>query len=237
MLLYNRINQAPSGPTVEDYVTFLLTGTGTPSAAAPDPELSPLALPVILTTANWKWNLAGDSLQHGSTTGGFHAYEDLAEEIIDSGNWTMEIRADRYSTSTRDILFVVDETSVRSLIMFEGVDIGADKDMKVAIHDGTSQVYYTFGTTGVGVSNHYAVSWDGTTLRGFLNGVLVFSEAVTGLPSFGNSGNNTVWFGNSSSYSQWRGEFHDARIIKGLALYTANFTPPALGSLPLTGPL
>ena len=82
------------------------------------------------------------------------------------------------------------------------------------------------GTVNTGVWNHYAVTRSGNTLRLFLNGTQTTSATVTG--SYTNS---TVGFrvGDEpdSSNPAFNGYIDDLRITKGVARYTANFTPPS----------
>jgi hypothetical protein len=74
--------------------------------------------------------------------------------------------------------------------------------------------------------NHIVFTRDGTSLRSFVNGVLdvevtgvsaAIATRTTNNPIIGN------WFNNTYSVS---GYIEDLRITKGLARYTANFTPP-----------
>lgn len=81
-------------------------------------------------------------------------------------------------------------------------------------------------TIVAGVWTHLAVVLFGTSVTVYINGV-----AQTGVTSTG--GNPLVAptaalaFGTSAGSGQnWQGEIDDVRITKGLARYTANFTPP-----------
>jgi hypothetical protein len=75
--------------------------------------------------------------------------------------------------------------------------------------------------------NHVALTWDGTTVRTFVNGV---RDSLTGALSVANTGNpaaplvigtNTVSSGNRSYWGS-ASEFR----LSNIARYTANFTPP-----------
>jgi hypothetical protein len=73
-----------------------------------------------------------------------------------------------------------------------------------------------------GVWYHVAVTWDGSTYRGFVDGVLDFTiSSSTGLysgftPRIGCWDNGTgFWYGNIDQFI----------VYKGVALYTSNFTP------------
>ena len=71
---------------------------------------------------------------------------------------------------------------------------------------------------------HYAASWDGTTVRIFINGVLGNSGTLSG----GNIGNPnlTLNIGNSSINSNAAPVTLSEVRFSNIARYTANFTPP-----------
>jgi hypothetical protein len=86
----------------------------------------------------------------------------------------------------------------------------------------------TGGTVAINTWNHFAVSKSGTTTRMFLNGVQVGSS----LTDNNNYGNLPVVIGSRFSAEDFfTGYISNFRIIKGRALYTANFTP---STAPLT---
>lgn len=76
------------------------------------------------------------------------------------------------------------------------------------------------------VWSHWALTCDGTTLRLFLNGVL---EASAARPSSG-VGNSSapleIGAETAGAARQFKGWMDDFRFTKGVARYTANFTPP-----------
>lgn len=86
------------------------------------------------------------------------------------------------------------------------------------------------GTTTVSYNQWYffAISWDGTTHRGFLNGNMEYSVAK----SFGwkNTGAPFRLGRMTETPSDWErainGYLDEIRVTTGVARYTANFTPP-----------
>lgn len=70
----------------------------------------------------------------------------------------------------------------------------------------------------------YVIESDGVTLRYYLDGVLTGTHTLTGLQN-----QTGVIVGNPipGSLTSFIGYIDDLRIVKGTALYTANFTPPA----------
>jgi len=75
--------------------------------------------------------------------------------------------------------------------------------------------------------NHYALVKSGTTITGYLNGVLDIT--LTGMPS---SFTDVTFpprlgFNNATDVLPFAGYVANFRIVKGTAVYTAAFTPPA----------
>lgn len=84
------------------------------------------------------------------------------------------------------------------------------------------------GTFPVGVWNHIAVSRSSGSTKLFVNGVQVGSTYAdttdygsSARVTIGNTGDNPGGYNAS-----WNGHVSNFRIVKGTALYTANFTPP-----------
>jgi hypothetical protein len=72
---------------------------------------------------------------------------------------------------------------------------------------------------------HVAVSYDATTLRCFVDGVLSWSHAV----ALNISGNNSLVIGNTADLANGvpSQRLDEIIVVKGEAVYTSNFTPPA----------
>jgi len=83
-------------------------------------------------------------------------------------------------------------------------------------------------TTSTAVSlnqwSHIAVVRSSGTVTAYLNGVAMTGGSASGSTSLTD---NTLWIGELRDGSfQWNGYMDDLRITKGVARYTANFTPP-----------
>ena len=77
--------------------------------------------------------------------------------------------------------------------------------------------------------NHVAVVRNGTALTMYRNGVSVATTTISAGITF-DFGNNGLGMGGGNwdgANSYFNGYISNARIVKGTALYTANFTPPA----------
>jgi hypothetical protein len=82
------------------------------------------------------------------------------------------------------------------------------------------------GTISTSTWHHYAATRSGNTLRVFLNGVQEATATVTGIYASAESGFR-VGDDLAASNPPFNGYIDDLRITKGIARYTANFTPPA----------
>ena len=95
-----------------------------------------------------------------------------------------------------------------------------------AYHNGSAYVDVHFGSTLYNDSTwrHFAVTRQNGTVRAFVNGVQVGSnQTVT--QNF-NSSNNVIVGAELVNPTYFNGYIEDLRITKGVARYTANFTPP-----------
>ena len=81
------------------------------------------------------------------------------------------------------------------------------------------------GTVSTNTWHHYAATRSGNTLRVFLNGVQQATATVTGNYISGGS-EFRVGDDNDATNPAFNGYINDLRITKGVARYTANFTPP-----------
>jgi hypothetical protein len=96
----------------------------------------------------------------------------------------------------------------------------------LSFYDGTANKTSASNPVLVNEWTHIAVSRSGTTLKQFVNGTEVYSDTVSA--SIG-AASGTIWFGGSAAYPTsnfFTGFIDDLRITKGVARYTATFTPP-----------
>ena len=89
------------------------------------------------------------------------------------------------------------------------------------------------GTVNLNQWNHIALTRSGAIFRAFIDGVQV--DTVTNGVSLTNTNNNISVGGRNAGAAQFSlGYMDDFRITKGVARYTANFTPPTAGFSTLT---
>jgi len=94
----------------------------------------------------------------------------------------------------------------------------------IAFYDGSVTASGTALTAGSW--NHVAWVRVGTTLYGYLNGVQQWSRTLS--TNITTIGSPKVGADYNGSLSQMNGYIDDLRITKGVARYTANFTPPTV---------
>jgi len=81
------------------------------------------------------------------------------------------------------------------------------------------------GTIRIGAWNHVAVSRSGSSLRFFVNGILAQTATYSTAIDFGGVYIGAQSIGGVVGFID--GAISNLRMLKGTALYTANFTPPA----------
>ena len=129
-------------------------------------------------------------------------------------------------------------TQYGTIVTMTDTDVGITTDeWLLGFSNTTNQMSFAINNSGqaiVGANyssylntwTHIAACRSGSTLRLFFNGVQ--QASVTNTTNF--SANKTLFFGrrytNSSVHGSLNGYIDDFRITKGVARYTANFTPP-----------
>ena len=99
-------------------------------------------------------------------------------------------------------------------------------------YDGTSYTSTLAVTLNAWI--HVAVTRSSGTLRIFVNGVQGYSATVT--TNLDRSGGNQVIGATVVTFANtWLGYMSNLRIVKGSAVYTANFTPPTGALQPISG--
>jgi len=104
-------------------------------------------------------------------------------------------------------------------------------NLRLVLGLGGSDAVYSFSWTPVaGTWYHVCILRDGTNGKAFINGTQIGSTTTVSTSNVGTTG--TLQIGLTHTVSEYtRGHVSDVRIVKGTAVYTANFTPP---TAPLT---
>lgn len=119
-------------------------------------------------------------------------------------------------------------------VEFSGNASGVPSSISFSSRQGASQISLSNSVTmSKAVWYHVAVTRSGTVTTIYLDGVSIASGTLSNQTV---SSTQPMWIGgqNISTYQHWlTGYISNVRIVKGSALYTANFTPPA-APLPLS---
>jgi len=108
-----------------------------------------------------------------------------------------------------------------------GGSSGGVGNVVFSTYDGGWSGCVTTSAVPLNAWTHVAAVFDGTNMRIYINGV----QAATAVQSLGTGGTNQVYVGRRWDYGElFTGYISNVRIVKGLAVYTGNFTVP-------TGPL
>lgn len=102
-------------------------------------------------------------------------------------------------------------------------EVGIDPSGYMYVYIGTT-VYVTSTTVTLNTWSYFTVTYDGTNLRLFQGGVLRTTTAMSGAGS--GSGSLAIFREAGTLMQQYSGYLYDIRITKGVARYTATFTPP-----------
>jgi hypothetical protein len=152
-----------------------------------------------------------------------------------TGDWLLFPAGDRFAFGTGDytveawVYFTSISSSVLQIIFMSGSTAGntfyfhADGDQ---LSVGTSSAFISIQATTFSTNTwyHVAACRAGTTLRLFVNGTQIGSNA-TDSTNWISSGSGRIG-SNQDSGQTFYGYIDDLRITKGLARYTTTFTPP-----------
>ena len=133
------------------------------------------------------------------------------------GDWTVEFWAYCTSAGTQQSMVTFNAGS------FNGMNIWRNTSNQLVVDDGqNAQSAFTGATLSTNTWEHIAIVRSGTTTTGYINGSSVGSH------SFTPAAISAISIGryNGGSYLYYNGYLSDVRVTKGLARYTANFTPP-----------
>lgn len=170
-----------------------------------------------LDTAQKKWGSASLLLDG---TGDYLTVAADAAFGFGVGAWTCEAQV-RPAASTLCVLIDTRQSGTTGATRF-----------LIGLEATTRTLFFQYGATVIGNTgtapatsawSHIEVSYNGTTLYGFVEGELVWSAAVS--LSLDSSVPLTIGAGHSGS-NGYNGHLDDIRITKGVARHTAAFTAP-----------
>jgi uncharacterized membrane protein len=157
-----------------------------------------------------------------------------------TGDFTIELWAYK-NTSSADDLIITNRSSVATTFAGDWWIDTNSSQIRIQFKNNSSTQYFVSNTGvlnfPVGQWFHLAVVKSGSTIYGYLNGISFGNVAVTG--SFGTTGSVYIGaFTNNSGPSNvwnWNGYISNVRIVKGVAVYASDFTPPTVQLTNISG--
>ena len=141
-----------------------------------------------------------------------------------TGNFTVEAWVYMTANATGNYNMIFASAGLN--MYFGVVYVGTAPAYRLTAFDGTTVLEQSTGASfTLNTWTHVAWVRSGTTFTAYLNGTSVYSTTnsknITGTTGFR--------VGSSPSYAgyMWNGYLSNIRIVKGTAVYVANFTPPA----------
>lgn len=173
---------------------------------------------VVISTAQSKHS--GSSIYFPGGSGDYLTVASNADFDFGTGAFTIEFWAYATKSQPLDFLNFMSSGATRILIYYNSSEL---RFWDTAVDNfGTSYAWPSGGASWV----HFAFCRSGTTLRCFANGVQVWSVTYgSSTPSGCDVHIGRSWTGGSGR--EFGGYLQDLRITKGVARYTAAFTPPA----------
>jgi hypothetical protein len=230
-----RFGGGGGGPTDPNYanVSLLLHFDGTDGSTtftdnSPSPKTPTVFGNAQIDTAVSKFGGAS-GLFDGA--GDYLSYTSTDAFVLSSGDFTVEVQYRPNNTTTNQVLMLQGRPNASTgaelgwFFQYEGAEAG--KPVRFAFFTGTSVVQLrTVNTISSGVFSHLAATREGTTYRLFIDGVLEQTLTTASVPNNPSSAVLQIGRYQVSPTLEANGWMDELRITKGVARYTANFTPP-----------
>ena len=107
------------------------------------------------------------------------------------------------------------------LLRYQGLNVNSNQNLWIT---GTAYDWQPYNNLSLNTWTHIALGRSESTVRLFVNGVVVL--AVINSASIAPTTTTTIGSSTHALTNAWAGNIDDLRITKGVARYTANFTPP-----------
>jgi hypothetical protein len=177
-----------------------------------------------ISATNSKWY--GSSAYFNKSTSQY-AQSISSDFAIGSNDVTIECWINTTDVSTTNggsHIFQIDSAATNIALAIGQNNIG---DVRFLIRNDSAtnllDIYSPAGTINTNTWHHLAATLSGTSGRLFVNGNLVASGTLSGTRTHTGT---TAYFGSNAGSRFYGGNLQDLRFYKGLAKYTANFTPP-----------
>lgn len=224
-----------AGDAYYNSVSLLLHGEGSDGGStftdnSPTPKTPSLTGAPKTSATQKKWG--STALSFGGTADAL-SYANTASLNLASGDFTIEAWVYLTSLSTTRALLQKDQSYGSTYVSY-AIQIGTSGSVTVSVGTGSTNTYSQNITTAAGLITtntwkHIAFTRSGTTLRIFVDGALVQTATQTGTPTDGGKPMLIGRYpaGGGAADAWFSGYIDDLRITKGVARYTAAFTPDA----------
>lgn len=214
-------HRGASSPTDPNYanVSLLLHGDGSNGSTtfiddSPNNFTMTPAGNAQISTTQWKW---GGASMYFDGNGDYVTTPSDSDFGFGAGDFTVEAWVRPAGGGYRAIFDT--RQGGTGMVVYLG---GASSPFDLA-YGTNAAIAAQAGSVPSGAWTHVAVTRSGTTVRGFVGGGLVFT--VTDSRTFASSA--VAYVGANQALVQYfNGYIDDLRITKGVARYTAGFTPP-----------
>jgi len=224
-----------AAPATDPYyanVSLLLHGEGANNGTtftdnSPSPKTPTIAGTGIVSTRTNKFKYGSASIEFNTAVS--PAAMDYAADAafgFGSGDFTLEAFVNSTNTSSNiNTIIELRDGSHTGICFWVGGGVFSQPANVLGI-SSNSAVLATGGTVTANSWFHVAIARSGTTLKGFVDGVQAFS--ITDSRTYATSAPCRLGFDYLASSAQCLiGNFDELRITKGVARYTAGFTPPS----------
>ncbi|WP_081667957.1 LamG domain-containing protein [Metapseudomonas resinovorans] len=159
-------------------------------------------------------------------TGDYLTVADHADLDFGSGDFTIEGFVRRQATPSVVYGIFTKRDSTANFAPFN-LEMKSTGGLAAQVSTTGSSWVTIDSTVGLSLNayHHLALVRDGTTLRLFIDGIADGTATVSGA-LMTNTAPLNIGAASSSAEYGWNGRLDEVRITKGVARYTANFTPP-----------
>jgi len=190
-------------------------------------QAQPLAVsPFTQTTTSVSLTNLGSTYFDG--TGDQLTYANNPIFAFFTNNFTVEYWLYPLSAGGQSVMNYSNGQSSNSNFAWETYQVNGTQ-IQFTILDSDGGTQYTAQSAGLLINrwNHIAAVRNGNTMSIYVNGVVGGTTvSVTGVSVFNKSGATLKVSGYNNATGMYTGYVEDVRIVKGTAIYTANFAPP-----------
>ena len=173
-----------------------------------------------ISTAQSKF---GGSSMYFDGTGDVLSIPDTQNLKFGTGDFTVEAWVYMTATPSAQYAQIIGRT-----------EYGTNADWMLQITNSRTLTWYmqnsfvatSTGTVPLNTWTHVAVTRYGSSIRLFINGIVDGTATNSGSTEFNSSGAYTIGADQAGDEVMFTGYINDLRTTKGVARYTANFTPP-----------